>query len=177
MYGSTAYAESMTDAEKANTLYMINIDSIVCGDYCYLYGGVQDNANKTVAQTEAYDNASAVAKSLGLEFKSNPWTWGNLAPENYDDENPDYAAPSTGNWSDHAPFAEAGVKYLYLEATNWEIPDYTGYGESSIVGMLMNTENDYLEFIETYYPGRPLAHLTQFSSLLNALLTQTSWNY
>lgn len=177
LYGSTAYAESMTDAEKANTLYMINIDSIVCGDYCYLYGGVQDNANKTVTQTEAYDNASAVAKSLGLEFKSNPWTWGNLAPENYDDETPDYAAPSTGNWSDHAPFAEAGVKYLYLEATNWEIPDYTGYGESSIVGMLMNTENDYLEFIETYYPGRPLAHLTQFSSLLNALLTQTSWNY
>ena len=43
--------------------------------------------------------------------------------------------------------------------------------------MLMNTENDYLEFIETYYPGRPLKHLTQFSSLLNALLTQTSWNY
>ena len=71
----------------------------------------------------------------------------------------------------------AGVTYLYFEATNWEIPDYTGYGESSIVGMLMNTENDYLEFIETYYPGRPLKHLTQFSSLLNALLTQTSWNY
>ena len=69
LYGSTAYAESMTDEEKANTLYMINIDSIVCGDYCYIYGGVQDNANKTVTKTEAYDNASAVAKSLGLEFK------------------------------------------------------------------------------------------------------------
>lgn len=176
LYGSQTYAESMTEEEKENTLYMINIDSIVCGDYCYLYGGVQDNENKTVTKTEAYDNASAVAKSLGLEFKSNPWTWDHLAPENWDEDgNPDYASPSTGDWSDHQPFADEGVTYLYFEATNWEIPDYTGYGESSIVGMLMNTENDYLEFIETYYPGRPLAHLTQFSALLNALLTQTSF--
>ena len=176
LYGAKSYAAGLTDEEKANTLYMINIDSIVCGDYCYLYGGVQDNTNKTVNKTEAYDNATAVAKTLGLEFKSNPWTWDKPSP---DDEggDPSYASPSTGNWSDHAPFAKAGVTYLYLEATNWEIPDYTGYGESSIVGMLMNTENDYLEFIETYYPGRPLKHLTQFSTLLNALLSQTEWNY
>lgn len=176
LYGSSAYAAGMTEEDKANTLYMINIDSIVCGDYCYLYGGVQNDEAKTVTKTEAYDNASAVAKSLGLEFKTNPWTWDNPSP---DDEggDPSYASPSTGDWSDHAPFVNAGVTYLYFEATNWEIPDYTGYGESSIVGMLMNTENDYLEFIETYYPGRPLKHLTQFSSLLNALLTQTSWNY
>lgn len=176
LYGSKAYAQGMTDEEKAKTLYMINIDSIVCGDYCYIYGGVQDNENKTVTKTEAYDNAAATAKNLGLEFKTNPWTWDNIAPENFDKNgNPDYASPSTGNWSDHAPFVKEGVTYLYFEATNWEIPDYTGYGESSIVGMLMNTENDYLEFIETYYPGRPLAHLTQFSSLLNALLTQTTF--
>lgn len=175
MYGSKAYAQSMSEEEKANTLYMINIDSIVCGDYCYLYGGVQNNDEKTVTDTQAYDNAMSVAQTLGLQFKSNPWTWENPSP---DDEggDPSYAAPSTGNWSDHAPFAKIGIPYLYFEATNWEIPDYTGYGESSIVGMLMNTENDYLEYIETYYPGRPLQHLTQFSALLNALLTQTSWN-
>lgn len=175
MYGSKAYAQSMSAEEKANTLYMINIDSIVCGDYCYLYGGVQNNEEKTVTDTQAYDNAMSVAQSLGLQFKSNPWTWENPSPDDEGDD-PAYAAPSTGNWSDHAPFAKIGIPYLYFEATNWEIPDYTGYGESSIVGMLMNTENDYLEYIETYYPGRPLKHLTQFSALLNALLTQTTWN-
>ena len=85
LYGSEAYAQNMTQEEIDNTLYMINIDSVVCGDYCYLYGGVQDNENQTVTDTEAFDNAWAVAESLGLSFKKNPWTWGNLSPENYDD--------------------------------------------------------------------------------------------
>lgn len=174
-YGSTAYANAMTETEIENTLYMINIDSIVCGDYCYLYGGVQDDETKTVTDTEAYDNAMKVAEELGLSFKSNPWTYDNLSPD--DDELPAYAAPSTGDWSDHKGFKNKGIKYLYLEATNWEIPDYTGYGETYLIGMLMNTKNDYLDYIEKYFPGRPLAHLTKFSALLNALVTQSDINF
>ena len=147
--GSTAYANAMSEEEVANTAYMINMDSLVCGDYCYLYGGVQDDENQTVTDTEAYDNAMAVAETLGLEFKSNPWTYSNPAP-GY--EAPDYAAPSTGDWSDHVGFKNVGIKYLYLEATNWDIPgpyaEYDGYGETYLIGMLMNTENDYLDYIE-----------------------------
>lgn len=176
LYGSKAFVSAMTEEEKANTLYMINMDSLVCGDYCYLYGGVQDDGNKTVTDTEAYDNAIAIATAAGLEFKSNPWTWESPAP-GY--ESPDYASPSTGDWSDHAPFKNAGISYLYFEATNWEIPgpyaEYDGYGETYLVGMLMNTPNDYVEYIETYFPGRPYAHLKQFSTLLNLLLTQTDY--
>ena len=41
--------------------------------------------------------------------------------------------------------------------------------------MLMNTPNDYLEYIEKYFPGRPMAHLEKFSTLLNLLLTQTDY--
>lgn len=128
-------------------------------------------------KTEAYDNAMAVAKKLGLSFKSNPWTWGNIAPENYSGEDPDYASPSTGDRSVHAPFAKKGITYLYMEATNREIPDYTGYGETYMVGMIMNTENDNLAYIERYFPDRPLNHITKFSALLNGLLTQTEWKY
>ena len=176
LYGAKTYANAMTEEEIANTLYMINMDSLVCGDYCYLYGGVQDDETQTVSGTEAYDNAMAVADELGLSFKSNPWTYENPAP-GYD--SPDYASPSTGDWSDHSPFKAIGVNYLYFEATNWDIPgpyaEYDGYGETYLIGMLMNTSNDYLEYIEKYFPGRPLAHLTQFSTLLNALLTQTNY--
>ena len=176
--GSTAYANAMTAEEVENTLYMINLDSLVCGDYCYIYGGAQNNAEKTVTQTEAFDNAFAIAKSLGLDIHSNPWTWENPAP-GYD--TPDYASPSTGNWSDHKGFKNRGIKYLYMEATNWEIPgpynEYDGYGETVLVGMLMNTENDYLEFIEHYFPGRIQEHLFQFSSLLHALLVQPKVNF
>lgn len=174
-YGSSFYANNMTDEEVENTLYMINMDSLVCGDYCYLYGGVQDNTEKKVYKTEAYDNAMEMAESLGLNFKSNPWTWDNLSPDDKEYGLPSYASPSTGDWSDHAGFSDKGITYLYMEATNWDIPDYTGYGESKLTGMIMNTENDYLDYIETYYPGRPLAHLTKFATLLNALLLQKDY--
>jgi hypothetical protein len=177
LYGSTAYANDMTEEEINNTLYMINMDSLVCGDYCYLYGGEHDKATQTVTKTEAYYNAMSVAKGLGLEFKSNPWTYDNPAP-GYD--TPAYAAPSTGDWSDHVGFKKVGVQYLYFEATNWEIPgpyaEYDGYGETYLIGMLMNTKNDYLEYIEKYFPGRILSHLTQFSTLLNALVLQDNVN-
>lgn len=173
-YGSEAYANAMTEQEVANTLYMINMDSLVCGDYTYLYGGVQNDDTQTVTETEAFDNAMAVAESLGLEFKKNPWTYAKPEPKH---DTPDYASPSTGDWSDHAAFADKGIKYLYFEATNWEIPDYSGYGESYLMGMLMNTSKDYLKYIETYYPGRPLQHFKQFSTLLNALLTQSDVNF
>lgn len=178
LIGSTAYANDMTQEEIDNTLYMINMDSLVCGDYCYLYGGEHNKEAATVTKTEAYDNAMTVADELGLEFKSNPWTYENPAP-GYD--TPDYAAPSTGDWSDHVGFKNVGIKYLYFEATNWDIPgpyaEYDGYGETYLVGMLMNTENDYLSYIESYFPGRILSHLTQFSTLLNALVMQSDINF
>jgi Zn-dependent M28 family amino/carboxypeptidase len=172
-YGSTAYANAMTEEEIAKTKYMINMDSLVCGDYCNLYGGVQDDETQTVKDTEAYDNAMKVAEELGLKFYTNPWTYDTPAP-GY--ETPDYASPSTGDWSDHKGFKNVGIKYLYFEATNWFIPgpyeEYDGYGETYLIGMLMNTPNDYLEYIEKYFPGRVLSHITKFSTLLNALLTQ-----
>lgn len=70
-----------------------------------------------------------------------------------------------------------GITYLYMKATNREIPDYTGYGETYMVGMIMNTENDNLAYIEHYFPDRPLNHITKFSALLNGLLTRTEWKY
>ncbi|MDE6666993.1 MAG: M28 family peptidase [Clostridia bacterium] len=177
-YGSTTYANSMTEEQIANTLYMINLDSLVCGDYAYIYGGVQDDENKIVTKTEAYDNAMAVATSLGLSLKSNPWTWDNPAP-GY--ETPDYASPSTGNWSDHKGFKAKGIPYVYFEATNWEIPgpykEYDGYGETYLVGMLMNTKNDYLEYINKYFPGRIMKHFETFSTLLYALVIQNNVNF
>ena len=178
LHGSTACANAMSEEEIAKTKYMINMDSLVCGDYCYLYGGVVDSEAKAVTDTEAFDNAMAVAKSLGLEFKNNPWTYENPTP-GYDE--PLYAAPSTGDWSDHVGFKNVGIKYVYFEATNWDIPgpyaEYDGYGETYLIGMLMNTKNDYLDYIEKYFPGRIMEHLTQFSTLLNALVTQSDINF
>lgn len=176
--GSAAYANAMTEEEVEKTLYMINMDSIACGDYCYLYGGVQDNENKTVTDTEAFDNAMALADKLGLEFEKNPWTWDNMSPSDKakGKENPSYASPSTGNWSDHSNFKKKGIKYLYMEASNWYIPDYTGAGETYALGEVMHSLNDNLTVMEQKFPGRVYNNLKNFSTLLNALLKQNNFN-
>ncbi len=176
LFGSNYYAKNMTEEEIASTLYVINLDSLICGDYCYLYGGVQDDETKTVSATGAFDNAMKVAEELGISFKSNPWTYENPAP-GYD--SPDYASPSTGDWSDHVGFKKAGIEYLYFEATNWDIPgpyaEYDGYGETYLIGMLMNTENDYWDYIVKYFPERPMEHMEKFSALMWALVTQDDY--
>ena len=176
--GSTAYANAMTAEEVENTLYMINMDSLVCGDYCHIYGGVANFNEKVVTQTEAFDNAMAIAKDLGLDIRTNPWTWDNVEPDPKNDTGmPKYPSPSTGDWSDHKGFMKRGIKYLYFEATNWDIPgpfnEYDGYGETADQGMIMNTEKDYLAFMEEHFPGRIQHHLSQFAPLLYSLVTQT----
>jgi Zn-dependent M28 family amino/carboxypeptidase len=176
MWGSDAYAASMTAEEITSTAYMIDIDSIICGDYCYIYGGVANFEEKAVALTGAYDNARALADTLGLDVRSNPWTYENPEPTAQDGV-PAYPSPSTGYWSDHVAFIDLGIPYLYLEATNWEIGDYDGYEETESFGPLMNTENDYLEKINDLFPGRAEEHLQTFATLLEALLSQDELSF
>jgi len=200
--GSEHYVETMSSEEKKSTLYVINIDSIAFGDYCNLYGGSTETMlmSEKISNTEAYEYAMNKAKALGFKtFKTedldgyyaakgkgpeieaetvytNPWTFNNPSPANFE-----YASPSTGDWSDHAPFASAGMEYIYFEATNWFASGdgsdlaYTGYFDTDnkdlgSCGMFMNTEYDTLEDMEKYFPGRAKEHFNLYSPLLSGLL-------
>ena len=200
MLGAAAYAKSMSSKEIAMTEYMVNIDSIAFGDYCNIYGGVQNDKKKKVTETGAYDLAMKKAEALGIKtygteqlngyykknktgpqieyfaLYTNPWTYENPAPKNGD-----YASPATGDWGDHVPFTEIGIKYVYMEATNWYAKGdggedaYTGYFETAnrklgYDGMFMNTDADTLKNLEKYFPGRAQAHFEVFSPLLSSLI-------
>jgi hypothetical protein len=171
--GSAAYADAMTDEKIANTEYMINMDSIICGDYCYLYGGVADFKRETVTQLDAFDKVYAISERLGLSLHLIPWTFDNPAP-GFD--TPDYPSPSVGDWSDHISFAERGIEYVYIEASNWEIPgpdkQYDGDSETAEAGRIMHTDRDNLTDIESLFPGRALYHLQVFSLLIHTVLTE-----
>ncbi len=171
--GSAAYAEAMTDEEVASTEFMINMDSIITGDFCYLYGGVADFRRDEVVELDAFEKVYAISQRLGLGLHLNPWTFENPAP-GFD--MPDYPSPSVGDWSDHISFAERGIPYVYLEASNWEIPgsdrQYDGDSETAEAGRIMHTQNDTLPRIEELFPGRALYHLQVFSLLLNTVLTE-----
>ncbi len=171
--GSYAYVEAMTEKEVSNTEFMINMDSIICGDFCYIHGGVADYKNERVIELDAVNNVYAINQQLGLALHVHPWTYDNPAPGF---KEPDYPSPSIGDWSDHAAFAERGIQYVYFEASNWEIPgpdrQYDGDSETAAVGRIMHTKNDTISRIEELFPGRTLYHLQIFSLLLNTVLTE-----
>ena len=171
--GSAAYADRMTDEEIENTAFMINMDSIVAGDFCYLYGGVADFRNQRVEALDAFHKVFAIGERLGLGLHMQPWTFENPAPGF---KVPDYPSPSVGDWSDHISFAERGVQYVYFEASNWEIPgpdrQYDGDSETADAGRIMHTDNDTVARIEALFPGRILYHLQVFSLLLHTVLTE-----
>ena len=198
--GSNAYLNSMSKQEIKATEYMINIDSVAFGDYCNLYGG-ESNVFGKVTKTKAYTLSMQKAAAFGMStyttadldgyykthnktgptieenaIYTNPWTKSNPSPKNFN-----YISPSTGDWGDHAPFADAHINYVYMEATNWYAKGdngsnaYTGYFDTNETqlgdhGMFMNTKYDTLNNLNSYFPGRALAHFHIFSPLLTSLL-------
>lgn len=158
--GSRAYAEAMTAEEIENTVLMVNMDTILAGDFCYMYGGYVEN-DGNVVRTWGVEQAKELADQLALDIRLQ---MGN---------NPDYPSPTTGSWSDHASFWEQ-IPYVYFEAVNWDIPPYDGSGETAEQGEIMHTSKDDLSFINETWPGRAQQTLANYCTLLPAMLTQLS---
>ncbi|WP_216328386.1 M20/M25/M40 family metallo-hydrolase [Deinococcus aestuarii] len=151
--GSRDYASRMSAGEVANTVLVINLDSLLAGDQMYVYGeGAQGAASR--------DDALSWAGQHGLNVITQPG------------ENPEYPAGTTGDWSDHAPFKKLGLSYAYLEATNWTLGDKDGYTQTEKHGEIWHTENDTLAFLNREFPGRVQQHLEGFSDLLVHMLSQ-----
>jgi len=147
--GSRHYAEQMSDEEAANTMAMINLDSLIAGDMMYVYSGMDHNE---WVREQALD----LADYLGLDVQTNPGL------------NPDYPEGKTGDWSDHAPFRGIDIPVAYFEATNWEIGDLDGYQQSEEYGTIFHTDMDNLDFLEDAFgkEERIMPHLETFSELL-----------
>ncbi|MBM7702058.1 M20/M25/M40 family metallo-hydrolase [Metabacillus iocasae] len=150
--GSTYYLSQMSETEKENTVAMINLDSLVAGDYMYVYG------SKEAAKGWVRDQALKVAAKKKLDVTTNPGL------------NPDYPKGTTGDWSDHAPFEASGIPIAYFEATNWQIGDKDGYTQTVKHGAIWHTEKDNIAFLEKEFPGRIQERLHTFTTVLTELL-------
>ncbi len=151
LFGSEYYASQMTAQEIADTIGMINLDTLVGGDIVYVYGGAGDAG-------WIRDQALAIADPMALPLETNPGL------------NPDYPEGTTGDWSDHAPFRMQGIPYAYFESTNWEIGDLDGYVQTVDHGEIWHTENDTATFFGAEYPGRVEAQMTTVVDTVNDLL-------
>ncbi|WP_042454036.1 M20/M25/M40 family metallo-hydrolase [Neobacillus dielmonensis] len=150
--GSDYYVSQMSQEEKDRTIVMINLDSLLAGDNIYVYGSPGEDG-------WLRDLALDIAQKKGIPLGTNPGI------------NPDYPQGTTGDWSDHAAFQEAGIPIGYLEATNWEIGDQDGYTQTVKHGEIWHTENDNLAFLEKEFPGRVETHLSQFTEILIQLMS------
>jgi alkaline phosphatase isozyme conversion protein len=116
LMGAHEVVNRMTPAERANTLWMVNIDSIVTGDRLYFHAGPETYAKDPKAGY-ARDRALAIARGLGITATTNPGL------------NAD-KPKGTGCCSDQAAFDRGGIPVVNLEATNWELGDLDGYQQT-----------------------------------------------
>lgn len=148
-FGSNAYAANMSAAEVENTIYMINLDALVFGDFCNIYGGtfgdysadyiaVSDDVLPEPENTEAYSFATETARTIGQKVYITSDLDGyftqngkGMDPEPdalftnpWTNRNPapdNYLAPSPATLpnSSHVSFTQLGIEYISLGATNW----------------------------------------------------------
>ena len=116
--------------------------------------------NGTVDNTEAVFKAYEIVKEIGLNIQLPP------------DGNNDYPYPTGQKRSDHAPFNDIGIPYIYFEANNWENGSPV---ETEKNGLIMHTDMDDLDFIENEYSGRVQNTLSSYSTLLYSLLQENNW--
>ena len=124
--GSIYYAEQMSAEDIANTVTMIDLDSVGAGDFFYVYAGLEDNPGW------ARDLALKIGQRMGYDLRTSPQS-----------EYFDYG--TTGDWSDHVPFRYLGIPIAYFEWMNWDIePD--GGIETAEYGWILHTCLDNLDF-------------------------------
>lgn len=151
--GSKHYVSEMSETDIINTKAMINLDSLVVGDYMYIYGGLDKKG-------WVRELGLNISEDLGINLQTNPGL------------NPAYPKGTTGNWSDHAAFHLAGIPYAYLESTNWEIGDLDGYTQTEKHGAIWhNPAKDNMKFIQSEFPGR-MDRLNSYSNVLTGLVLQ-----
>lgn len=132
--GSAHYVAEMSEQARADTVLMVNLDSVATGDRLYCYSGAEAPWPQLALRS--------MTRSLGEHILTSP----GLSRE--------YAYGTTGDWSDHVPFRKAGIPYLYLESTNWLLGEKDGYLNTAKDRQIWHSKKDTLSYIEQRYPGR-----------------------
>jgi alkaline phosphatase isozyme conversion protein len=155
--GSTYYVEQMSSADLANTIAMINLDSLAAGNQAYVYG---DAGPKSFLRDWILQDA----QSDGFDLQTEP---GN---------NLNNADGTPCDCSDYSPFEAAGLPYAYFEATDWKLGDKDGWTQVDprfgVEGEIWHTKFDQIAYLDQTFPERIDQHLTLFVTLLVDALTR-----
>ena len=144
-----------------NIACYINLDTLAMGDSMYVYGGSFDGAS--ISRTWLAEQAAATAEEMGLAIGFHP------------DVNAGYPVPTKSTGGDHAAFDQAGIPYLYMNASNWMGGNYDDTYQTSHEavsdGMMKHRQAyDNWAFYSSTFPGRAYEHLSSYSRLLDRLI-------
>ena len=138
MEGSYYYAVHLDPDELKNIIGMINLDSVIAGDNMYIYSNVDVNPE---FEEKLVDEDTPGIDFIGMTL-----------------EELDMGGEYPCECSDYQPFSEAGIQFVYIEATNWEMGDQDGYTQTGPEygnnGGLIHTKYDTLKYFDTVFPGR-----------------------
>lgn len=161
--GSTKYVEALSEDEKKNIGCMINLDCIMTGDKAYLFGGTVGK-DGSVVDTWAVKKAKVIADALGLQTYFRPNRSINK-----------YPSPVAGNSSDHAPFKENGIPYIFFTSSNYDLAPYDGSLTNQHIKEIIHTHNDNLDILKEVMSKHIKEMLKTYSILLHHLLLNESF--
>lgn len=134
LLGSLAYLESMSPAEKENTLVMFNFDSIANGDNLYLFCENKSTDLANLILDNSKQSSSIIEK---------PYAVGVYPIDVYG-----YGYYEKIQGSDHTPFRLANIPTAIFFSGNFSQWDYVESTNSE--KLTMNTSSDTLENLDKY---------------------------
>lgn len=171
---------------------MINFDTISGGDITYIHSA-HTKPYRCASEAFPYNSETGLRdKILNLSKE----TLGEADMFTLHPAYPGYPEGVTGSWSDHSPFACAGVPIAYIESTNFTIngeEGYDGYSQTtnkafwdcydaekktacdrkkeSKWGKIWHTEFDRLDVLNKMFPNRVESQLNDTVKVVSKFLT------
>lgn len=172
--GSKAFAANLSDAEKANALGMVNLDSLITGDKMYANAGrnaYDADGNEVAANVGLRENALRIAKEMGVKLEINPA----IIPEGQDKP---YKPEGVGCCSDQESF-DKFMPVVGFEATDWEAgEDKDGYTQTTNPAVpdgytWHNPELDNEKFLtEAFGKERISQRMRDYSRIISRLIVE-----
>ncbi len=140
--GSAFYASKMTQSERDNTLVMINVDTVACGEYLYVYGQDKATNYETFLANASNGVSTGFVKTSPLNKRATALLYGYGYPETSFYHN--------GQASDHSSFKAQGIPTAFFFSGNWQ-SGYAGYVESDRAEHILHTSKDSVESLKRLY--------------------------
>lgn len=194
LQGSRYYVKQLKASPNmlANIKAMINFDTIAGGDIVYVHSA-HTTPYRCATKEYPYNSDTHIRNAL---LSASTKVLGEKEQYTVHPAYPGYPEGVTGSWSDHSPFACAGVPIAYVEATNFKIngeEGYDGYSQTTNSttwdcfddnkvtacdrkqekhwGKIWHTKFDNLETLNQMFPGRIETQLEQTVAVFNELFS------